>query len=150
MNYEFVAFGYPLGESMPSFGGTLAFSVNLIQPGNLSKTDDTGTVVNGNGTFSGGDQVCTLAYARAIGSSVHAGFSVKLIQQQIDTFQTSLFDMDAGIVVLPPMDGMRIGFTLKNLGAQSSGFDLPFSLNAGISYRRYENFREHGEVAPIP
>ncbi len=144
MNYEFIAFGYPLAESMPSVGGTVAISVNLLQPGSQQRTNDAGVTV---GTFSSGDQVFTLAYARPIGSSVHFGLSVKMIQQQIDTISSSLFDMDAGIVVLPPFNGMRIGFTLKNLGAQSAGFDLPLSLNAGISYRRYELFSEQDDGA---
>lgn len=144
MNYEFIAFGYPLGESMPGLGGTVALSVNLLQPGSLQRTNDSGVTV---GTFSSGDQVFTLAYARPIGSSLHAGISVKMIQQQIDTVSTSLFDVDAGIVVLPPFDGMRLGFTLKHLGAQSAGFDLPLSLNAGISYRRYELFSEQDDGA---
>ena len=144
MNYEFVGFGYPLGESMPGVGGTVAVSVNLLQPGNQQRTNDSGVTT---GTFSSGDQVFTLAYARSIGSSVQAGLSVKLIQQQIDTISTSLFDLDAGIVVLPPFDGMRLGFTLKNLGAQSAGFDLPLSLNAGISYRRYNLFSDQDDGA---
>ncbi len=147
INYEFIAFGYPLGENLPSVGGTVGISVNFLQPGNLPRTDDTGVTVNGNGTFSSGDQVFTFAYARPFGPNVHAGISVKMIQQQIDTISSTIFAMDAGLVVLPAFDGMRIGFTLKNLGAQSSGFDLPFSLNAGISYRRYELFTEQDDAA---
>jgi hypothetical protein len=81
-----------------------------------------------------------LAYARPLGRYVHAGISVSYIQQQIDTASSSLFDMDAGVVVLPPFDGMRIGLSLKNIGAQEAGFNLPFTLNTAISYRAYEIF----------
>jgi hypothetical protein len=144
MSYEFIAFGYPLGMAMPSVGGTVALSVNLLQPGNLQRTNDAGVTT---GSFSSGDQVFSLAYARAFGSSVHAGLSVKMIQQQIDTIQTSLFDVDAGIVILPSFDGLRIGASLKHLGAQSSSFDLPLSLNAGLSYRRYEIFSAQDDGA---
>jgi hypothetical protein len=144
MNYEFIALGYPIGESLPSIGGTVALGVNLLQPGNLQRTNDAGVTV---GTFTSGDQAFTLAYARAFGPSVHGGLSVKLIQQQVDTIQTSLFDVDAGVVVLPAFDGMRIGATLRHLGAQSANFDLPMSLNAAISYRKYELFGEKDDGA---
>jgi len=52
-----------------------------------------------------------------------------------------------GVVVLPPFDGMRIGVALKNLGAQSLGFNLPFALDGGISYRHYEIFSEQDDAA---
>lgn len=144
INYEFIAFAYPVEAALPSVGGTVAVSVNLLQPGSLQRTNDSGVTV---GTFSSADSVFTFAYARAFGSNVHFGMSVKYIQQQIDTIQSALFDVDAGIVVLPPFDGMRIGISLKNMGAQASGFNLPFSLNAGISYRRYELFSEQDDGA---
>jgi hypothetical protein len=143
-NYEFVAYAYPLGESIPSIGGTLALSAGLLQPGTMQRTDDSGVTI---GTFSSGDQYFSLAYARPLGDHIHVGVCVNMIQQQIDTISSSLFDVDAGIVVLPPFDGMRIGLSLKNMGAQEAGFDLPFTLNAGISYRRYELFSEQDDGA---
>lgn len=144
MSYEFVAFATPLGEFAPSIGGVAAISVNLLQPGNMPRTNDAGVTV---GTFSSGDSIFTLAYAHEISPAVHFGLSGKLMEQQIDTISSSLFSMDAGLIVLPPFDGMRVGISLKNLGAQESGFDLPFSLNTGISYRRYELFSEQDDGA---
>jgi len=143
-NYEFLAYAYPLGESLPSVGGTVALSASMLQPGSLQRTNDFGVTT---GTFSSGDQVFSLAYARAFGPNVHVGLSVNMIQQQIDTVSSSLFDVDAGLIFLPPFDGMRVGLSLKNMGAQSSGFNLPFTANAGISYRRYEIFNEQDDGA---
>jgi hypothetical protein len=99
------------------------------------------------GSFSSGDQVFSLAYANAFGERFHVGISVNFIQQQIDIISSSIFDVDAGIVVLPPFDGMRLGLSLKNIGAQESNFNLPFTLNAGLSYRRYEIFSEQDDGA---
>jgi hypothetical protein len=147
MNYESFSFAYPVGEALPSVGGTIAVGVNLLQPGSLSRTNDFGVTVNGNATFSSGDQVFTLAYARAFGPSLHMGFAVNMLQQQIDTISSSLFDVSVGMVVLPPFDGMRLGVSLQNIGAQASGFNLPFNLNGGISYRRYEIFSEQDDGA---
>lgn len=147
INYEFIAFGYPLGESLPNIGGTLALSVGLLQPGSLPRTDDTGVTVNGTATFTSADQIFSLAYAHAIGPYVQLGVCVNYIYQQIDSSYDSLYDVNAGIVVLPPFDGMRVGLSLKNLGAQEAGFDLPFTLNGGLSYRRYELFSEQDDGA---
>jgi hypothetical protein len=147
INYEFLAFGYPLGESMPDIGGTVAISAALLQPGSLPRTNDSGVTVNGTATFASGDQVFSLAYARDLGHFLQAGFCVNYIEQQIDTVSTSLFDATAGVVILPPFDGMRIGVSLKNMGAEAAGFDLPFTLNTGISYRHYELFSEQDDGA---
>ena len=144
ISYEFIAFAYPLEPAFPGLGGTVAVSANLIQPGTVPRTNDFGVT---QGTFSSGDDVFTLSYAKSFGPSFLAGFSVRYIQQQIDTIQSSLFDMDAGIVVLPSFDGMRVGISLKNIGAQASGFNLPFTLNTGISYRRYELLSEQDDAA---
>jgi hypothetical protein len=144
INYEFIAFAYPLSAVIPSLGGTIAVGIDLLQPGSMQRLDDTGTV---KGTFSSADEIFTLAYARTFGANVQVGISGKLIQQQIDTISTSAIDVDAGIVVVPPFEGMRVGISFKNLGAQAASFDLPFTMNSGISYRRYELFSEQDDGA---
>lgn len=140
INYEFLAIGYPMGESMPDIGGTVAVSAALLQPGSLPRTNDNGVTVNGTASFSSGDQVFSIAYARDLGHFLQGGFCVNYIQQQIDTVSSNLFDATAGVVILPPFDGMRVGISLKNMGSQAAGFDLPFTLNTALSYRRYELF----------
>jgi len=144
ISYEFITFAYPLESALPGIGGTVAVSANLLQPGSQNRTDDNNNIT---GTFSSGDSVYTLAYAKAFGPNFHVGMSVKYIQQQIDTASSSLFDMDLGVVVLPSFDGMRVGIALKNLGAESSGFNLPLTLDTGISYRRYEILSEQDDGA---
>jgi len=144
INYEFIALAYPLSPVLPSVGGTLAVGLNLLQPGNMQRLDDTGAAI---GTFSSADQVFTIAYAKALGPNVNAGIAAKLIQQQIDTVQSSVVALDAGLVIIPPFEGMRLGLSLKNLGAAASSFDLPFSLNGGISYRHYNLFSDQDDGA---
>ncbi len=142
LNYEYMSFASPLGQSFPSVGGVVALSASFIQPGEMQRSNDQGQTI---GTFSSGDNVFTLALAKDISPAVHVGISVKLIQQQIDTIQNSLVDVDGGVVIIPPFNGMRIGIVLKNLGGQSDGYDLPLSLDAGLSYRRYELFSEQDD-----
>jgi hypothetical protein len=142
-NYESVAYACPLGTAFQSIDGTLALSVNLLQPGNMLRLNDQGVTV---GTFSSSDSVYYLAYARSFGL-VHAGLSVKYIQQQIDNIQSSQLDADAGLVFVPPFEGMRVGVCMKNIGVQSDGFNLPFVVNAGISYRHFGMFSELDDAA---
>ena len=135
VNLESIAVAVPLDTQLPAIGGTLAANVNLIQGGTFQRTDDFG---NPDGTYTAGDDVITLAYARSFGL-IQAGASVKFIQQQIDTLQSSLFAADMGVVVTPSFPGIRVGLSLKNVGAQdNSGYDLPMIFDAAISYRRYE------------
>ncbi|HET9869396.1 MAG TPA: PorV/PorQ family protein [bacterium] len=137
VSLESIAVAVPLDTQLPAVGGTVAASVNLIQGGTFQRTDDLG---NPAGSFTAGDDVITLAYARALGL-IQVGASVKFIQQQIDTVQSSLFAADAGVVVTPSFPGLRVGLTLKNIGAQdNTGYDLPMLFNASVSYRRYEIF----------
>jgi hypothetical protein len=144
MNYEFIAFATPLQPAISSLGGVIALSVGMLQPGNMSRTNDSGVTT---GTFSSGDQVFTLAYAKDFSPTLHVGVSLKLLDQQIDTIQSSLFAVDAGLVVIPPSQGLRIGLEIKNLGAQASGFNLPFILAGGLSYRQYELFSDQDDGA---
>ncbi len=147
ISYEFLAFGYPLGEALPDIGGTVALSAAFLQPGSLPRTNDQDSVVNGSGTFASEDQAFALAYARAFGSYLQLGACVNYLNQQIDTASTSLFDANAGIVILPPFDGMRVGLSLKNMGAEAAGFNLPFTLSTALSYRGYEIFSEQDDGA---
>jgi len=137
VNLESIAVAVPLDTQLPEIGGTLAANVNLIQGGTFQRTDDTGAST---GTFTSGDDVITLAYARSLGL-IQLGASVKFIQQQVDTVQSSLFAADAGVVVTPSFPGLRLGLSLKNIGAQDlEGYDLPMIFDAAVSYHRYELF----------
>ncbi len=137
VNFESVAVAVPLETQLPGIGGVVAANVNIVQGGSFQRTDDSG---NPNGTFTTGDDIVTLAYAKSFGM-VQLGASGKFIQQQIDTVTNTLFAADAGVVVTPSFPGMRVGLSIKNIGAQdNSDYDLPMILDAAISYRRYELF----------
>lgn len=135
VNFESIAAAVPLDSLVPAIGGTLAANVNLIQGGTFQRSDDAG---NPDGTFTTGDDIITLAYAKSLGM-IQLGVSGKFIQQQIDTVSSTLFAADAGLVVTPSFPGMRLGLSLKNIGAEdNSDYVLPMILDAAISYRRYE------------
>ncbi len=144
MSYEFIAFATPLQLSFPTLSGVVAVSVGLLQPGSMTRTLDNGQAA---GSFSSGDEVFTLAYANDLSPAFHLGASLKLLNQQIDTVSTSLWAADAGLVVIPSFQGLRLGMVFKNIGAQDSGFNLPFNLLGGISYRQYELFSDQDDGA---
>lgn len=144
VNYEFIAFAYPLGPQLPSIGGTLAASVNLLQLGSSDRVDDQGVL---QGTFTSGNSMFTFAYSRQFAKTVHGGLSTKVIRQQIDTLAQSAVAFDAGVVILPPFEGLRVAVVARNLGGQVESFDLPFSLSTSASYRRYELFGANDDAA---
>lgn len=138
---EFVAFAHPMGNLWP-LGGVLAVSAHLAQYGTTTRTLNDGTA---NGTYSAGQSQYNIAFARELTSFLHGGVSVKFLGQQIDNSTQSKVAVDAGVVVLPHLEGLRIGLSIQNLGGQSDGFDLPMVLSTGISYRRYELFNPNDD-----
>jgi hypothetical protein len=147
LSYETLAFAYPMEPAFHGMAGTFAVSVNMLQAGTLYRTNDAGVTVNGNSTFTAGDNLFTFSYASHLGPDFQAGLSLKYIQQQIDVVSTSLIALDAGAVFAPGNNGIRVGVDLKNMGDTSSGYSLPFVLNTGISYRTYGLFTRQDDAA---
>jgi len=143
LNFEHIAFAYPLGQAAPKIGGTLAASVNLLQFGSMDRVNDDAEVM---GTFTSGNSLFTFSYARAFGDFVHVGFNLKYIRQQIDTVRGTAFNGDLGVVVLPPFEGLRVGVVARNLGGPVQDFDQPLVLNTSASYRMYELFSYHDDM----
>jgi hypothetical protein len=137
---EFIAFAHPLSFSRHL--GVLAVSAHLAQYGTTTRTLNDGTA---DGTYSAGQSQYNIAYANELTSFLHGGLTVKLLRQQIDNSSQSKAAVDAGVVVLPHFEGLRIGLSIRNLGGQTDGFDLPMVLSTGISYRRYELFNPNDD-----
>jgi hypothetical protein len=144
LSYETLAFAYPVEPVFHGLGGTFAVSVNMLQPGTLEKTNDLGVTIS---TFSAGDDMFTFTYAHDLGTDFQAGMSFKYLQQQIDVVSSSLLAVDAGVLFAPGNDGVRVGVDLKNIGDKSSSYNLPFTLNTGISFRQYGIFTKQDDMA---
>ncbi len=144
LSYETLAFAYPMEPVFHGLGGTFAISVNMLQPGTLEKTNDVGVTIS---TFSAGDDMFTFTYAHDLGTDFQAGLSFKYLQQQIDVVSSSLLALDAGVLFAPGNDGVRVGVDLKNIGDKSSSYNLPFTLNTGISFRQYGIFTKQDDMA---
>jgi hypothetical protein len=143
ISYEYIAFAYPLGQAAPKIGGTLAASVNLIQLGSMDRVNDDAEIL---GTFTSGNSLFTFSYARAFGDYVHSGFNLKYVRQQIDTIKQTAVNVDFGVVVLPPFEGLRVGVVARNLGGSVDDFDMPLVLNTSASYRMYELFSYNDDI----
>jgi hypothetical protein len=138
---EFIAFAHPMGSLWP-FGGVLALSAHMVQYGSTPRALNDGRA---DGTYSAGEGQYNLAFARQMTNFLHAGIAAKYLRQQIDTVVRTKVGVDAGVVLLPHFEGLRVGLSIRNLGGQSEEFDLPMILQTGISYRRYQLFHPNDD-----
>jgi hypothetical protein len=139
---EFIAFAHPMRSLWP-LGGVLAVSAHMAQYGTTTRTLNDGAA---NGTYSAGESQYNVAFARQLTGFLHGGVAVKMLRQQIDTQKRSTVAVDAGVILLPHLEGLRVGLSLRNLGGRTDGFDLPMVLSAGLAYRRYELFRPNDDA----
>ncbi|MCK5126634.1 MAG: PorV/PorQ family protein [candidate division Zixibacteria bacterium] len=134
--------------------GTIAVSAKIVNIGDMEET----TVLQPDGTgrvFSPTFSVLTLSYARILTANVSLGLNAMFINEQIFEASASGMAFDVGILYDPNWNGLTMGMVIKNYGPEmefsgrgfdrsdgsrpvsgtSASFDLPSSLNMGISYR---------------
>ncbi|MBA3645376.1 MAG: PorV/PorQ family protein, partial [Gemmatimonadaceae bacterium] len=127
--------------------GTLALSVNILNPGEQQVTDDQGQPV---GVILPRDLVFAVTYAKSFGEHVNAGVTYKMIQFRVDcsgqcatvgTFVNSSHAADAGLQYkLGAASPVTLGIAVRNVGGKvksgSSGASdaLPTRTDAGLLY----------------
>lgn len=84
--------------------------------------------------FSGG-----FSYARRVQKRIDLGLSMKYLFEKIDVYAASGYALDLGVVYQPPVNGLKIGATMQNLGRmnnlRSERTTLPFLLRVGAAYQ---------------
>jgi hypothetical protein len=79
-----------------------------------------------------------LSYARRIHRRIDAGLSLKYLFEKIDVYTASGYAVDAGFIYRPPVDGLKMGVTLQNLGSmnnmRSEDTTLPLLFRLGAVY----------------
>ncbi|MBK7106988.1 MAG: PorV/PorQ family protein [Ignavibacteriae bacterium] len=110
---------------LPSLGGSLGFHLAMLNYGE----NPVRTVFRpeGNGeTYSASDFVAGLYYAMNITDRVSASVGAKYFRQSIWHVSGSAFGFDMAILFQTPVDGLKLGGTISNLGAEFglSGRDL--------------------------
>ena len=134
--------------------GTLGAGVKILSIGDMEETtleapDGTGRLFNP--SFS----VINLTYARILTANVSFGVTAMFLNEKIHNVSATGMAFDVGFLYDPGWHGVRLGLTMKNYGSEMefSGiafdgsaagsrpvqFDLPASINFGVSYDFLDN-----------
>ena len=101
----------------------------------LERRDEFG---NFEGHFGSYDLAATLGYGYRIGEDLSAGVNVKYLTENIDRTNASGFAADAGIQWDTPVERLRLGAVVQNIGPTmkfiDDEFDLPTTVQGGARY----------------
>ncbi|MBI5701135.1 PorV/PorQ family protein [Candidatus Saganbacteria bacterium] len=125
-NYSTICYAQPSGGS-DTFGG----SVSYLNYGSIQET----TAVSRTGTgrsFAPVSYLGILSWARNMRWG-YLGVSAKLLQQNIDSYSENGVGVDAGILSATPMEYLRFGASVLNLG-WSGDKVLPYTILMGLAY----------------
>jgi hypothetical protein len=141
--------------------GVLGLSVSSMSFGTIDRTTVNSPEVGNNGTFKPSIMNVAVSYAKAFSTSIYAGATLKLVTESIDNVTGTGFAIDAGVQYVTGENyELKFGIALKNWGPsmsfsgdglsinalmefsdhyqtleqRSASFELPSSLNIGMSY----------------
>lgn len=120
-----------------SVGITTSASVQYIDYGTMTRTDETGQE---NGSFHAGEYVIQLGGSRAVDSLFRFGVNVKYITSQLDTYKASGLAADVGGVFQKKALGLTVAATLRNIGVLTRNYtdqkeELPFQVQLATSFK---------------
>lgn len=137
-SFEVMSYAQPLGPL-----GTAAGSLHLFNYGTLLSTTDRGGVFGGvNGSTAPSDLFLMAGWGTALPplfgmDRLKAGATAKFTMQQLTAGTAVGVGLTGGALWDTPVEGLRVGTTLDNLGGTSGdGSVLPISWVAGASYAR--------------
>ncbi len=124
-----------IGYARPTASGVLGIGVQYLDFGQFERLDNVGNKL---GSFGANNLVVSLSFARTYGSRVMYGVNGKLLRAEIDTYGSTAFALDAGVMIEMPAPDLYIGFGIFNLGAVQSAFidtkeQLPLTIRVGFS-----------------
>lgn len=149
-----------LAQSLGDYG-VLGLSVSSMNFGTIDRTTVNSPEVGNNGTFKPTIMNVAVSYAKAFSTSIYAGATLKLVTESIDNVTGTGFAIDAGVQYVTGENyELKFGIALKNWGPsmsfsgdglsinalmehsnhyqtleqRSASFELPSSLNIGMSY----------------
>jgi len=149
IDQNFVGAATNIGDFGTLGAGAKVMSIGDIEETTREQPDGTGR------TFSPSFTVVNVSYARTLTANVSFGATAMFIHESILDMTASGFAFDAGFIYDPGWQGVRVGLVLKNYGPEmefsgrgserslagirpanplSAPFDLPASINIGMSY----------------
>lgn len=152
ININFVG----LATNIEDFG-VLGISAKVVSIGDMEETTELFPEGTGR-VYSPTMSVLGVSFARSLNANVSFGVTAMFINESVFEVSASGFAVDIGFVYDPHWNGLQFGFTVKNYGgemafsgeglnrpldgrqgsSESATFDLPSSINMGISYNLYD------------
>ncbi len=115
-------------------------SMGILRSGDIERTDElhqegTGEYFNANQFFLGG------TLARAMTDRFSIGGTVKYYQENLDQYQTKAFLADLGILYFVGLGDTRVGFSVRNFGADlKPGGTPPSMLDGFVQATDFQSF----------
>ena len=137
-----------LSVALPGENRVWAGSVNYFSYGSMRHTDADGQDL---GSFGAFELAASLSAAQRVWRRLAVGASLKAIYSSIQDYTSDAYALDLGLLADGPIKGMKLGFSISNMGSVRSGYtgdfkdSLPVVLRAGVSHRP-----AHAPAAPGP
>jgi len=133
INIGYVAYGHHCDSINTTFAG----SVQYVDYGTFTRTDEAGTEL---GSFKAGEYVIQVGASHPLDSLFSIGANAKFINSVLDTYTSTAWALDAGVVFHKPAKGITAAAMLRNIGTQSSPYTeekekLPFQVQLGVTYK---------------
>jgi hypothetical protein len=120
--------------------GVFGLSGMVFRSDEIDKVDENGTHHD---TFNVLNWVGILSFGRKVRDDLACGVNLKLLQETCDGDATGIgWALDLGILHKTAIEGLHLGICMRNLGSSmgySTKYPLPQVLNAGVSYRGFED-----------
>jgi hypothetical protein len=127
-----------------SLGATFAGSVQYVDYGTFTRTDEAGNEL---GQFKAGEYVVQVGGGIPLDSVFSIGANVKFISSNLDTWNSTAWAIDVGGVYHKESKGITVAALVRNVGRQASTFTstrekLPWQFQVGTTYKmRHAPFR---------
>ncbi|MBI3552268.1 MAG: PorV/PorQ family protein [Elusimicrobia bacterium] len=120
VSYEVVNFAYPMAKQADYSGHVLALGIYQLSVSDIQRrtSDSTDPV----GTFGTSDGAYSVSYAYAANRRLSAGITAKYINESIDTYRSSAYAFDGGVLYHLNPDGARpvsLAATFRNAGSRT-------------------------------
>lgn len=141
---QFTYINYPAGIHLGSAAYTqpldntkgIGVGIYYLNSGTMKKTNEQGEEL---GTFGASFTCLNLSGSYRFISNLLVGAGIAGLYGTIDTFFSVGIVGNIGVTYEPPVPGLRLGFTARNLGAEIKPFGtrdpMPLELNLGASWQ---------------
>ncbi|MBI4667766.1 MAG: PorV/PorQ family protein [Elusimicrobia bacterium] len=124
------------GVVQPLNAGALGFGLAYLSQGSLEVRDANR---QSQGSFNASDMATTFSYARILFPKFYGGASLKIIRSQIAQYSATTFALDIGSLYNTPIERLKAGIALQNLGPGMKFIDtasaLPLTMATGFGYQ---------------